>query len=124
LADTDIHLKLDRILAGQGQILARITEQDETIAVWTAALSVLNGAIDTQTETIARLDQAMSKEEGAGDLVKEIAGIAVSLKQIQQDGARMVVLVGRLPNAVAQAAQDAVLMAMGDGVDIPPGDRE
>jgi hypothetical protein len=124
LADTDIHLKLDRILAGQGQILARITEQDETIAVWTAALSVLNGAIDTQTETIARLDQAMSKEEGTGDLVKEIAGIAVSLKQIQQDGARMVVLVGRLPNAVAQAAQDAVLMAMGDGVDIPPGDRE
>jgi hypothetical protein len=45
------------------------------------------------------------------------------LKQIKEDGARMVVLVGRLPNAVAQAAQDGVLIAMGGGVDIPPGDQ-
>jgi phosphoserine phosphatase len=124
VADSDIHLKLDRILFGQDQLLARIREQDETIAVLAAGLSVLREAVMTQTETITRLAEAMSKEEGSGDLVKEIASIAVSLKQIQQDGARMVVLVGRLPTAVAQAAQDAVLMAMGDGVDIPPGDRE
>jgi len=45
------------------------------------------------------------------------------LKQIQQDGARMVVLVGRLPATVAQAAQDAVSMALGVGIDIPPGER-
>jgi hypothetical protein len=122
VADPDIHLKLDRILAGQGQLLARIGEQDETIRVLAAAVSVIKEAVNTQTETISRLAEAMS-QEGGGDLVKEIASISVSLKQIQQDGARMVVLVGRLPNAVAQAAQDAVLMAMGEGVDIPPGDR-
>ncbi|HME26516.1 MAG TPA: hypothetical protein VKI44_35185 [Acetobacteraceae bacterium] len=124
MADPDIHLKLDRILAGQERLMARIGEQNEIIAVWTAAVSVLNDAVNTQTETLNRLAEAMSKEEGGGDLVKEIAAIAVSLKQIQQDGARMVVLVGRMPNAVAQAAQDAVLMAMGDGADIHPGGKE
>jgi hypothetical protein len=30
------------------------------------------------------------------------------------------VMLGRLAPSVAQAAQDAVFMAMGDGVDIPP----
>ena len=122
MADPDIHLKLDRILAGQQQLLARIDEQKETINILAAAVSVQQQSLDTNTETISRLAEAMS-QEGGGDLVKEIASISVSLKQIQQDGARMVVLVGRLPNAVAQAAQDAVLMAMGEGVDIPPGDR-
>jgi hypothetical protein len=123
MADPDVHLKLDRILAGQERLLERLGEQDETIAAWTAALSVLKGAIDTQTETISRLDRAIS-QEGGGELVQEIASIAVSLQKIQQDGARMVVLVGRLPTAVAQAAQDAVLMAMGDAVDIPPADKK
>ena len=122
MADPDIHLKLDRILAGQQQLLARIDEQKETINILAAAVSVQQQSLDTNTETISRLAEAMS-QEGGGDLVKEIASISASLKQIQQDGARMVVLVGRLPNAVAQAAQDAVLMAMGEGVDIPPGDR-
>jgi hypothetical protein len=122
VADPDIHLKLDRILAGQQQLLARIDEQKETINILAAAVSVQQQSLDTNTETISRLAEAMS-QEGGGDLVKEIASISASLKQIQQDGARMVVLVGRLPNAVAQAAQDAVLMAMGEGVDIPPGDR-
>ena len=123
MADTDIHLKLDRILAGQGQLLARIGEQDETIRVLAAAVSVIKEAVNTQTETINRLSEAMS-QEGGGDLVKEIASISVSLKQIQQDGARMVVLVGRMPNAVAQAAQDAVLMAMGEAVTPPPGNHD
>jgi hypothetical protein len=123
MADPDIHLKLDRLLAGQERLVARIEEQKETIAALSAGLSVLHETVGTQTETINRLSAAMS-EEGGGELGQEIAAIAVSLKQIQQDGARLVVLVGRLPNAVAQAAQDAVSMAMGEGVDIPPGDRE
>lgn len=119
MADPDIHLKLDRILAGQAQLLDRIAEQDETITILSTALAGVKASLDTQTEVINQLARAMSKEEGGGDLIQEIAAIAQSLKTIQQDGARMVVLVGRLPNAVAQAAQDAVLMALGEGVDIP-----
>ena len=124
MADPDIHLKLDRILAGQKHILARIAEHQETIGVLIAAMTTLKETTGTQTETINVLSEAMSREEGGGDLVKEIAAIAVSLKQIQQDGARTVVLLGRMPNAVAKAAGDAVTLAMGGGVDIPPGGRK
>jgi uncharacterized coiled-coil protein SlyX len=125
MADPDIHLKLDRILAGQQQLLTRIAEQNETIGTLAAAISVQQESLDTNTETISRLAEAMSQETSGGrDLAEAIASIAADLKLIQQDGARMVVLVGRLPNAVAQAAQDAVLMAMGEAVDIPPGERE
>jgi hypothetical protein len=120
VSDPDIHLKLDRILAGQAQLLARMDELDETNRVMAAAISLQREAIGTQTEVINRLSEAMSREEEGGDLGQEIAAIAVALKQIQQDGARLVVLVGRMPTSVAKAAQDAVLMAMGEGVDIPP----
>jgi ParB-like chromosome segregation protein Spo0J len=123
VADLDnIYLKLEKLLAGQQQTLVRITKQDEMIRVLAAGISVQRETIGTLTETINRLSAAMSKE-GDGDLVKDIASMAASLKQIQQDGARMVVLVGRMPNAVAQAAQDAVLMAMGEALTPPPGDR-
>ncbi len=124
MSDPDIHLKLDRVLAGQGQTNARLNELDETIRVLASAVSLQRDAVNTLTEVINRLAEAMSKESGSGDLVASLASIETSLKKMQQDGARMVVLVGRLPATVAQAAQDAVTMALGDGVEIPPGDRE
>jgi hypothetical protein len=123
VAEADIHLKLDRILAGQDRVLARLEEQGETTAVLIAGMMTLTETIATQTETINRLSEAVSQEANSGDVQSLIGSIAVSLKQIKEDGARMVVLVGRLPNAVAQAAQDGVLIAMGGGVDIPPGDQ-
>ncbi|HME26495.1 MAG TPA: hypothetical protein VKI44_35080 [Acetobacteraceae bacterium] len=124
MSDPDIHLKLDRILAGQKHILARVAEHQETIGILIAAMTTLKETIGTQTETIKVLSEAMSREEGGGDLVEAIASIAAALKQIQQDGARTVVLLGRMPNVVAKAAQDAVTLATGGGVDIPPGNRE
>jgi hypothetical protein len=124
MSDPDIHLKLDRILAGQSEIFARMGEHDETIRVLISAMSVMREAVSTQTETINRLSEAMSREGDAGEIATALASVADNLKKIQQDGARMVVLVGHLPDAVAQAAQDAVAMALGDGVDNPPGERE
>jgi hypothetical protein len=123
VAEADIHLKLDRLMAGQDRIVARLEEQEETIAVLIAGMVTLTETIATQTETINRLSEAMSQEADSGDVRSLIESIAVSLKQIKEDGARMVVLVGRLPNAVAQAAQDGVLIAMGGGADIPPDDQ-
>jgi hypothetical protein len=123
VAEADIHLKLDRLVAGQDRILARLEEQEETIAVLIAGMVTLTETIATQTETINRLSEAMSQDADSGDVLSLIESIAVSLKQIKEDGARMVVLVGRLPNAVAQAAQDGVLIAMGGGADIPPDDQ-
>jgi hypothetical protein len=83
-------------------------------------MTTFNESIGTQTEVINRLAEALSEEAGGSDLHEAIKSIAVSLKQIKEDGANMHVMLGRLAPAVAQAAQDAVFMAMGDGVDIPP----
>jgi hypothetical protein len=121
MSESALHLKLDRILAGQDQILSRIIEQDETTVILTAAITTLNDSIGTQTEVINRLAEALSEESGSSDLHEALKSIATSLKQIKDDGARMHVMLGRLAPSVAQAAQDAVFMAMGDGVDIPPG---
>ena len=55
MSESALHLKLDRIITGQAQILARITEQDETTAILTAAITTLNDSIGTQTEVIDRL---------------------------------------------------------------------
>jgi DNA-binding transcriptional regulator GbsR (MarR family) len=120
MSESALHLKLDRILAGQDQILSRITEQAETTAILTAAMATLNDSIGTQTEVINRLAEALSEESGSSDLHEAIKSIATSLKQIKEDGANMHVMLRRLAPSVAQAAQDAVFMAMGDGVDIPP----
>ena len=120
MSESALHLKLDRILAGQDQILNRMTEQDETTAILTAAMTTLNDSIGTQTEVINRLAEALSEEAGSSDLHEALKSIAISLKQIKEDGASMHVMLGRLAPSVAQAAQDAVFMAMGDGVDIPP----
>jgi hypothetical protein len=119
MSESALHLKLDRIIAGQDQILSRITEQDETTGILTAAITTLNDSIGTQTEVINRLAEALSEESGSSDLHEAIKSIATSLKQIKEDGANMYVMLGRLAPSVAQAAQDAVFMAMGDGVDIP-----
>jgi ABC-type transporter Mla subunit MlaD len=120
MSDHDIHLKLDRILAMQDKILRQIGEQDETIAVLTATMTTFNEAIGTQTEVINRLAEAMSREPESGDIQDLIQSIAGSLKQIRDNGADMRVVLGRLAPAVAQAAQDAVFMALGDGVPVPP----
>ncbi len=120
MSESALHLKLDRILAGHEQILNRLTEQDETTAILTAAMAALNDSIGTQTEVINRLAEALSEESGSSDLHEALRSIAVSLKQIKEDGASMHVMLGRLAPSVAQAAQDAVFMAMGDGVAIPP----
>jgi DNA-binding transcriptional regulator GbsR (MarR family) len=120
MSESALHLKLDRILAYQEQILDRITEQDETTAILTAAITTVNDSIGTQTELINRLAEALSEESGSSDLHEAIESIATSLKQIKEDGANMHVMLGRLAPSVAQAAQDAVFMAMGDGVEIPP----
>jgi hypothetical protein len=45
MSDPDIHLKLDRILAGQSQIFARVGEHDETTRVLISAMSVMREAV-------------------------------------------------------------------------------
>lgn len=70
MSDSAIHLKLDRLLAGQERILERQADQDALIEALTAGLSNLVDALDTQRELLARLAKAMSAEQG-GDEVRD-----------------------------------------------------
>jgi phosphoserine phosphatase len=65
VAEADIHLKLDRILAGQDRVLARLEEQGETTAVLIAGMMTLTETIATQTETINRLSEAVARKPTA-----------------------------------------------------------
>jgi hypothetical protein len=67
-----------------------------------------------------KLDCILTGQDQILNRITEQDETTAILKQIKEDGANMHVMLGRLAPAVAQAAQDAVFMAMGDGVDIPP----
>ena len=119
MSESAIHLKLDRILAGQDRILTQQADHDAAIGALTAALSNLNGVLDTQRELLLRLTEAVSSEEGAFEMRDLIASVAHSLKQIEEDGGRMVTMLFQLPPDLSKAAYDGVRLAMGDGIDIP-----
>jgi ABC-type transporter Mla subunit MlaD len=120
MTDQAMHLKLDRLLAGQESILARQTDHDAAVGALTAGLTLLQEAIDTQTETLDRLAQAMSAEEAPGEMRDLIISLSMSLRQIEGSTERMVTLLDDLPETLARATRDTVRMAMGNGVDIPP----
>lgn len=121
MSDSAIHLKLDRILAGQESILERQTDQEASIEALTAGLSNLVDALDTQRELLARLAKAMSAEQGGDEVRDAILAISQSLKQLQDDSGQMVTMLSGLGPALSEAAQDAVRMAMEDGVETPAG---
>lgn len=120
MSDQAMHLKLDRLLAGQDSILARQADQDAAVGALSAGLTLLQEAIDTQTETLERLAQAVSAEEGPGEMRDLIISLAMSLRQIEASNEHLVTLLTDLPETVARAARDTVRMAMGDGTDIAP----
>ncbi len=120
MTDQAMHLKLDRLLAGQDSILARQSDQDAAVGALVAGLTLLQEAIDTQTETLDRLAQAMSAEEAPGEMRDLIISLSMSLRQIEGSTERMVTLLDDLPETLARATRDTVRMAMGNGVDIPP----
>ncbi len=120
MTDQAMHLKLDRLLAGQDSILARQADQDAAMGALTAGLTLLQEAIQAQTETLDRLAQAMSAEDGGGEMRDLIISLSMSLRQIEANGERMATMLDDLPETLARTTRDTVRMAMGDGVDIPP----
>ena len=120
MTDQAMHLKLDRLLAGQDSILAKQAEYDAAVGALTAGLTLLQEAIETQTETLDRLAQAMSAEDGSGEMRDLIVSLAMSLRQIETSTERMVSTLDDLPELLVRATRDTVRMAMGGGVDVPP----
>lgn len=120
MAEADLHLKLDRLIAGQGRILARQDEQDATVGALTGGLSALADGLATQREMLATLLGAVTDEGAGGNEMRElITRLERHLGQIAADGERMVTIINGLPRAMSDAAMDGVRLAMGDGVDVP-----
>lgn len=120
MSDTTVHLKLDRLLAGQDRIIAGQTEQDATTRALIAGVENLAAGLDANRELLTQLAEAMSAEEGGEELRDLVLSITQHLEQIEADGGQVVALLTDLTPALERAAHDGVRLAMGDGIDIPP----
>ena len=114
-----LHLKLDRILAGQEQIAARQADTDAALEALIAGLTNLAQTMDVQRELLVKLAEAMSQEDAGTELHELIEGMTASLRQIQADGQAMQEALGRLPDVVSKAAQEGATLAMGGAIDVP-----
>ena len=114
-----LHLKLDRILAGQDRALAAQAEIEMTVETLTVAMAGLSDPLTVQREMLAKLAEGMSDEKGAIEMRDLIASIQQSLKLILDDAQNMTELLGKLPTVVSRAVQEGIRSAMGDAVDTP-----
>ena len=118
-----LHLKLDKVLAGQTELARRHEQQDATLDALTGTMELFRQALGTQTEMLAWLNEAASEERegGASDLQALLARIDTTLRGIAADSSETRVALGRLPDLLERAALDAARMTRGDGVDLPLG---
>ena len=114
-----LHLKLDRILAGQDRALAAQADIEMTVETLTVAMAGLSDLLTVQREMLAKLAEGMSDEKGAIEMRDLIASIQQSLKLILDDAQNMTELLGKLPTVVSKAVQEGVRSAMGNAVDAP-----
>lgn len=120
MAEADLHLKLDRILARQDEQIDKTADLETSITALVGGLSVLSDGLNTQTELLERVIEAISAETPDSDLRDLLASIQASLKQIAEDGTRMVTVINTLPRAMSDAAIDGVRLALGEAVDVKP----
>ena len=114
-----LHLKLDRILAGQDRALAAQADIEMTVETLTIAMSGLSDVLGVQREMLAKLAESMSDEKGGTEMRDLLASIEQSLKAILEDGQAMTKMLGKLPTVISKAAQEGVRFAMGDPIDVP-----
>lgn len=118
MAEADLHLKLDRILAGQE---AQATAELELVlSMLVQGVQGLVPLLGTQREMLQRLLEAASDDTGDdGELTKLIQRIEAALIQQTANLSQIRVTLQRLPGQVEAAAIDGVRMAVGEGVDLP-----
>jgi predicted nucleic acid-binding Zn-ribbon protein len=118
-----VSLKLDKVLAEQGDTRAEVRELREAQAALTAGLVQLGNQVDTLNGSIVALDEAVNAEDPEGqERAKQLAGalrrIGETMKQLSEETARVVTVMNGLPRAVSDAALDGVRLALGDALDV------
>lgn len=120
MAEADLHLKLDRILAGQEEQSKRQAEQELVLSMLVQGVQNLIPLFGAQREMLQRVLEAASDETGdGGEMAKLIQRIEAALTQQTADMSQIRVTLQRLPGQVEAAAIDGVRMAVGEGVDLP-----
>ncbi len=121
MAEADLHLKLDRILAQGEQVLARQDDFDAAVGALLAALHAMSDDMATQREVLAKLVERVDAASGddGGEMRELIARLELHLGQIAGQCERMVTGIDALPRVLSDAAIDGVRLAMGDGLDLP-----
>lgn len=119
MAESDLHLKLDRILAGQASQQQAIAGLDNSVTSLAAGLSVLSDDLATQREILAKLVEAMSKEQEGGEMRELLMRIEALLGQVAADGTQMVEVLNTLPNVISSAAIAGIQLVLSDSVDRP-----
>ena len=123
MAEADLHLKLDRLLAGQEDQAAAMTELNLVLSMVLQGLNNLVPLLETHREMLGLIMQAATAEgSDDGELGKLLARIEAALTQQTADMSAIRVTLQRLPGQVEGAAIDGIRMAMGDGMDLdePP----
>ena len=128
MAEADLHLKLDRILAGQEDQAKATAELELTLSMLLQGVQNLIPLFGTQREMLQRLLEAASDEGGDnGEMAELIGRIEAALTQQTADISAIRVTLQRLPGQVEAAAIDGVRMAVAEGADPadePPGNGQ
>jgi len=120
MAEADLHLKLDRILARQDDHEQAMAEHELVLSILVQGVRELVPLLGTQREMLQRLLAAASDETGGdGEMAKLIQRIETALTQQTADLSQIRVTLQRLPGQVEAAAIDGVRMAVGEGMDLP-----
>ncbi len=120
MAEADLHLKLDRILARQDDQERAMAEHELVLSILVQGVRELVPLLGTQREMLQRVLEAASDETGdSGEMAKLIQRIEAAMTQQTADLSQIRVTLQRLPGQVEAAAIDGVRMAVGEGMDLP-----
>lgn len=126
MAEADLHLKLDRILATQDDQRKAMANHELVLSILVQGMRELVPLLGTQREMLQRVLEAASDGPGDdGEMVKLIQRIETALTQQTADLSQIRVTLQRLPGQVEAAAIDGVRMAAAmDLPDEPPGNGQ
>ena len=122
MAEADLHLKLDRILANQEAQSRQMADMAEASAVIVQAVQGLVPLLGTLREMLRiLLDAASDESAGGNELAELIRRVEAQLKGQNETLEMIRAMLLRLPGEVKSATIDGVLLASGEGV--PPRPR-
>lgn len=112
MAESDLHLKLDRILAGQSAHQQALANNDASIKTLIAGMHALSDDQATMRELLMQLAEAMSQEQDSTELRDLIQKIEGHMARMVENGEHTLETLNALPQAMAEATADGVRLAM------------